>query len=210
MLKILPLLAALLLIANARGQERQSPTVSVDFRVNGTAVTMTVPPELTVITDPRKLEAFPYPENQNLYLIMKPISGHESRYIAIGSRPELDAQDISRSTFAAMGQSLAKELNSQTIQKRIDLFASLVDQWRAKKGQPGFEKAKTLEAVAVDDALVTTVIVLNEDGSEFVNCVRLQHVKNRIIVMAVSSPLLTKADIAWVVSVADSLKGCIH
>lgn len=207
----LPLLAVpLLQLTNAYGQKLQPVTVHVEFRVNGTSATMTVPSGFTVITDPHALKAFVYPENQNLYFIMKPTSGHESRHIAIGSRPELDAHDISSSTFTAMGRSFAKDLKSRKLEEEIDSFASLVDQWRANKGQPRVAAAKTLGAKAVDDALVVTAVVLNEDGSELVNCVRMQHFRNRIIVMAVSSRLSTKADIAWVVSTANSLKGTIR
>jgi hypothetical protein len=211
MRQLLPLFAVLLQITTAYGQALQPGTVSINFKINGTAITMMTPPEFMAINDPATLKAFPYPENQNLYFIMKPTSGHESRYIAIGSRPELDAQDISKSTFTAMGKSLAKEMrNSHNMKTAIDRNRSLVDKWREKKGQPGFQAAQTLEATAADDAIIMTAVVLNKDGSEVINCIRMQHFKNRIIVMAVSSSLTTKADIAWVMSTASGLKRYIR
>lgn len=210
MRQFLAILVILMQAKYAYGQELKPANVSVDFQVNGTSLKISVPSEFVAITDPDALSDFPYPENQNLYCIMKPTSGHESRYIAIGSRPELDAQEISSELFTDMGKSFAQEMDSRTIQDRIDSFESLIDEWRANKGQPGFEAVKTLEAKAVDDALIMTGVVLNEDGSELINSVRLQHVKNRVVVMAVSSILLTDADISWVVSTANSLKGAIR
>ena len=210
MRQLLLLLIVLLQITYAHAQKLQPGAVSVDFEVNGTALTMRVPPGLNAITDPDSLRAFPYPENQNLYFVMKPKSGHESRYVAVGSRPELDARDISNRTFAALGKSFSQDVDSRTLKERIESFDSLVDKWRAKKGQPGFQAARTLEAKASDDILIMTAVVLNEDGSELINCVRMQHVKNRVVVIAVSSRLSTKADIAWVVATSNRLEGTIR
>lgn len=208
--KFLLIISVLIQITYAYGQQLQPATVSVDFQINGTSITIRVPSEFMAITDPDALKDFPYPENQNLYCIMKPTSGHENRYVAVGSRPELDAQDISREMFAAMGKSFEQGMEPRTLQDTIDLYNSLVDKWRTKKGQPGFEAVKTLEAKATDDALIMTAVVLNEDGSELINSVRMYHVKNRVLVMGVSSPLLTETDISWVVSTANSLKGIIR
>ena len=211
MRQLLPLFAILLQVTTAYGQPLHPGTASVNLEINETAMAMSVPPEFEVINDPVKLKAFPYPENQKLYFIMKPVSGREDRYIAVGSRPELDAQNISKSTFTEMGKSLAKDMSdSNNMKAAIDRNRSLVDKWRAKNGQPGFQAAQTLEAKFVDDAIIMTAAVLNENGTEVINCVRMQHFKNRIIVMGVSSSLATDMDVAWVMSTANDLKGRIR
>jgi hypothetical protein len=207
----LVILSVLLLVQTtyAYGQTHQSGKINYEFEVNGTEVTFSIPEGLNLITDPAEKKLYPYPENQNLYLVLSPIDGHETQYITIGSRPELDRLQVSKKMFRDMCESLMAEVNSDTFEKRVKEMDAVVDKWRKNKGQPGFEAAKTLETKIDGDAFVMTGIILNEDGSETINCVRMQHFKNRIIVMAVSSRLSTKSDIVWVLTTASSLKGSL-
>jgi len=196
--------------ASANAQTIQPVTVKVEFHVNETPLTMTIPSGFTVVADSATLETIPYPENQNLYFILKPTMGDENRHVAVGSRPELNKTDISRQAFAAMAKSFTKDSARQELRQSVARFESLVNQWRAKKGQPGFQSAKMIDATATDDAIVITAVVSNKDGSEVVNSVRMQHAKNRIVVLAVSSPLKSRGDITWVVSTMNRLKDCLR
>ena len=192
--------------ASAYAQTLQPVTVKVEFHVNDTPLTMTIPSGFTVVADAATLKTIRYPENQNLYFVLKPTTGDESRHIAIGSRPELNEKDISRQTFAAMGKSITKDFAKQGFQESVARLESILNQWRAKKGQPGFESAKMIDATATDDAIVITAVVSNKDGSEVVSCVRMQHAKNRIVVLSASSRLKSRGDITWVVSAMNGLK----
>lgn len=192
------------------GQTLRPARVTVQFDVNGTATKLIVPPGFDVITDPEVLKDLPYPENQNLYLALTPYSGDVSRHVAVGSRPELDSQDITAATFAKMGKSFDTEFSTDKIQQRVERFASLVDEWRSRKGLPGFDSAKTLAAKSVGNARVITAVVSNEDGSDFVNSVVMRHHKNRIVVIAASSRLTGKDDIAWSVATAEKFRNSLE
>ena len=191
------------------GQTLRPVTVTAEFDVNGTATKLTIPPGFDIVTNPEALTGFPYPENQNLYLVLTPYSGHESRHVAVGSRPELDAQDINAATFAKMGESFDTEFSPDKLQQRIERFDSLIDNWRSRKGQPGFESAKTLSAKSVGNAWVITAVVSNDDGSDFINCVVMRHHKNRIVVIAASSRPAGKDDVAWSVSTAEAFRNSL-
>lgn len=211
MYKIISLLIFSFACFSSCESDKSSAYSGSQFEINGTLIKVITPVDFLFINNTDKLKEFPIPEDQKIYCAMVPVIEKKERNITFGSKPLLDKHNINKKTFDTVKHQIINEIDSaNSLDSDVARMKPLIDKLRANRGASGIESAKVVGTKVTDDAIMLVGVILNENGSEFVNCVRMQHYNNKIIVMSVSSRYHEEEDIEWVFSVAERLDKMIQ